>query len=92
MKDLLKKEILFIVSPAQRWEIQALLEYCFIEEEYYFPRTDIANNYYTKKSDFREKKKKDKDFNYWLPFSEENCGRETLRKHLINKILTCVYC
>lgn len=58
MKDLLKKEILFIVSPAQRWEIQALLEYCFIEEEYYFPRTDIANNYYTKKSDFRGKKKK----------------------------------
>lgn len=68
MKDLLKKEILFIVSPAQRWEIQALLEYCFIEEEYYFPRTDIANNYYTKKSDFREKKKKTKILTTGYPF------------------------
>jgi len=62
LKDLLKKEILFIVSPAQRWEIQALLEYCFIEEEYYFPRTDIDNHYYTKKSYFRAKKKKKKKF------------------------------
>lgn len=55
LKDLLKREILFIVSPAQRWETQALLEYCFAEEAGYFPRTDMAKNSYTIKRNFSKK-------------------------------------
>lgn len=38
-----------MVSPAQRWETQALLEYCFAEEAGYIPRTEMAKNSFTNK-------------------------------------------